>query len=277
MNRSTIERCLSDIGRCPDEFVGRAGYELVRPVVDQYLGALRNQAASKWQRLSPEFVVRAQPYYTADLSRVRFATGINTVHGQAITIGYEVFFPGQLNLARDKDIVLMLHELEHVVQYANRGGVEPFLAEYLLKSVGQVVSRRSFDVHDFVDIEAAAIRKSKDVFVAAWGYPIVVRNGCEHEVRVAVTYFDKEGSWVSTGWWTFDPEEEARLSMRGDTLRSSNRIFYAYAETLDRRLTWAGDLQREIDSSGRTVGFLKIDRSRGEIDNLKFNPVCRNR
>jgi hypothetical protein len=269
--RETFERCIREPGHCPDEILGRMGYAAVAPIVDQYLGHLRNQAARRWRRLSDEFIADVQPFYSIDLRQVRFAENIDTVHGQAITVGYEIFFPSDIDLDDDDDFKLMLHELEHVVQYRGRGGVEPFLAEYLLKSTGQVISRRSFNVHDYIDIENAAINKANIVFRRIIGWDVRVRNECRFPIRVAIGYRDRDGDWNYEGFWEVNPNDDISLMSRAP-VRSPNRLIYAYAETIDGRLRWAGNHQRDVN--GRTLPFLVVDRSPGEIDALRFIPTC---
>jgi Domain of unknown function (DUF4157) len=49
-----------------------------------------------------------------------------------VTIGNTIYFVRGMNFGDPNDGWTLFHELEHVVQYANRGGVEPFLSEYVL-------------------------------------------------------------------------------------------------------------------------------------------------
>ena len=72
-----------------------------------------------------------------------------------------------MNFGDPNDAWLLAHELEHVVQYANRGGVEPFLAEYILKAGGSILrGGNSIDIHDNIDLENAANAKANQVMAA---------------------------------------------------------------------------------------------------------------
>ena len=155
--------CISDIARCPSQVIARLGYQVIAPFANSYIQSMENQADGRWQGLPPDFIGQVQVFYPVNLSGVRYATNINTVHGNAITIGNEIFFPGDLDLSDDDDAHTMYHELQHVVQYARRGGVQAFLTEYVLKSGGQVISQGSINVHDSIDLEQEAIAKSDEV------------------------------------------------------------------------------------------------------------------
>lgn len=161
--------CARAPGHCVRETIEELPARSARPVLNRYKAHLFDQARSRWQRLPESFVQAAQRFYAVDLRRVRFATGIDTVHGQAITWGNEIFFPQhRLDLSGSRsDVELMLHELEHVVQY-NRRGVDRFLSEYALKAVGKLIQRGSFNVHDHIDIERAADRKASRAFASVW-------------------------------------------------------------------------------------------------------------
>jgi hypothetical protein len=163
-NRIEVAKaCIQNIPQCPQQIVARAGYEVARPIVDSYIASLRAQAVGKYRSLPDAFVQSYQRFYTVDLHSIQYATGIDTVHGNAITIGTEIYFPWAMDLNTLNSSALMFHELEHTVQYRNRGGIEPFLAEYIAKSFGKIIQRKSFDIHDDIDIEGAAIAKSKEV------------------------------------------------------------------------------------------------------------------
>ncbi|MCP4986256.1 MAG: DUF4157 domain-containing protein [Colwellia sp.] len=120
-----------------------------------YEGTLRGQADGKWESLPSILIEAVQPAYSVDLSTVRFAEGINTANGAAQTFGRWIYFPHRINLKNYSDLRWMLHELEHVVQYAGASyGYGGSLCEYIFKSVGS-----GFD-HDKIDWERAADRKA---------------------------------------------------------------------------------------------------------------------
>ncbi|MBB2836988.1 UNVERIFIED_ORG: hypothetical protein GGE64_000698 [Rhizobium etli] len=159
-----LRQCVDDISNCPSAIVGRLTYEAVRPIADAYRASLERQASGRWKSLPFEFAdpIRGE-YPSIELDDVRYATNIFTVHGQAITIGYEIYFPHGMDLGQSTGRKLMYHELQHVLQYENRGGVEPFLAEYIAKAAGKIVEERSFDVHDDIDLEAEANAKAESM------------------------------------------------------------------------------------------------------------------
>jgi predicted NBD/HSP70 family sugar kinase len=75
-----------------------------------------------------------------------------------------------MNFGDPNDGWTLFHELEHVVQYANRGGVEPFLSEYVLKAAGSILrGGNSIDMHDNIDLENAANAQANQVANAGLG------------------------------------------------------------------------------------------------------------
>ena len=87
-----------------------------------------------------------------------------------MTIGNTIYFVRGMNFGDPNDGWTLFHELEHVVQYANRGGVEPFLSEYVLKAAGSILrGGNSIDMHDNIDLENAANAKANQVANAGLG------------------------------------------------------------------------------------------------------------
>jgi hypothetical protein len=87
-----------------------------------------------------------------------------------VTIGNTIYFVRGMNFGDPNDGWTLFHELEHVVQYANRGGVEPFLSEYVLKAAGSILrGGNSIDMHDNIDLENAANAKANQVANAGLG------------------------------------------------------------------------------------------------------------
>ena len=160
--RSTIDKCLNRTEDCINEIVARGGYSFIRPVAEEYFRYLRLQATGKLRRIPSNVAEVLQPYFNYPLNDVQYATNIDTRHGQHITIGDQIFFVGDVNFYSCEGFILLAHELEHVAQYRRRGGIEAFSTEYVVKSAGQIVDKKSFNVHDDIDIEKAAVAKSKD-------------------------------------------------------------------------------------------------------------------
>jgi hypothetical protein len=163
-----VQQCISNLSACPAQIIATIGYQTVKPIVDQYIGFLQNQAGSNLYGLDQSFVNQIQRFYSVDLHNVRYAININTVHGSNITIGNTIYFVKGMNFSDPNDAWTLYHELEHVVQYAQRGGVEPFLSEYILKAGGSVLrGGNSVDIHDNIDLENAANAKANQVANAA--------------------------------------------------------------------------------------------------------------
>jgi Domain of unknown function (DUF4157) len=167
MNPDEVRQCVGDLRGCAPQILARLGYQAIRPVIDQYIGYLRNQAGQNYGLIPPALIAKIQPFYPVDLRAVRFAFNINTVHGLHITIGNEIYFTETLNFSSTRDARTLYHELQHVVQYARRGGIEPFMTKYVLKSGGSIIrGGNTVDVHDNIDLETDADSKSNEVFAA---------------------------------------------------------------------------------------------------------------
>jgi hypothetical protein len=57
----------------------------------------------------------------------------------------------------------LAHEIQHCSQYASAGGKGPFFAKYALQSAGEIIKRKSINIHDFIPLEQEADRKSDEV------------------------------------------------------------------------------------------------------------------
>jgi hypothetical protein len=119
------------------------------------------------QPLDPQLISQIQRFYSNDLRLVRYAENIQTIHGDHITIGNYVYFTKRMDLTDQDDSSTLYHELQHTVQYKNRGGVEPFMTEYILKSAGSILhGGNSVDIHDNLDLERDADAKANVVSAA---------------------------------------------------------------------------------------------------------------
>ncbi|RVH15324.1 hypothetical protein [Sinorhizobium meliloti] len=169
--RQEIERlpgsmvdCVQDPRQCAEDQLKRIPYQSISLIIERYKSHLFNQGEGRWKSLPQWLVVAAQPHYPEiNLSSVRYAENVNTLHGRHIAWHYSIFYTRDINTDSSNDLHLMLHELEHVVQYERRGGEQPFLSEYVLKAPGKVLETGSFDVHDYIDIERAAEEKANNI------------------------------------------------------------------------------------------------------------------
>ena len=188
-----LKKCLNDPNSCASVVVSGFAYSVVAPIVDQYISYLQSQAAGKWQSL-PESVISviAPKYPDINLHAIRYATEIDTVHKQHITLGNEIFFVTKMDFNNVAGVCLLAHELEHSVQASKRGGVRPFLAEYIAKGAGKIIEKKSIDVHDDIDLEKDAIQKSKSV-IELYGYKNI-----EHCVIPSITVSTATGGFALT-------------------------------------------------------------------------------
>jgi hypothetical protein len=111
------QACVRNLARCPEEILKRIPANAAEPILAEYRASLDHQASGRWQRLPDSFVEKFSKYYPRiNLAGVRFAENIDTVHGQAITFHYDIFFPSTVDINERDDAELMLHELAHTDQ-----------------------------------------------------------------------------------------------------------------------------------------------------------------
>lgn len=117
-------------------------------IIKEYKADLFREAEGKWQ-IIPANVISAieQHYPEVKLDEVRFAARIDTRHGDDITWGNRIFFSKPkhpetvIDFRKYAYTRVLLHELEHVVQY-HRRGEEAFLGEYILKAAGKIIEKK---------------------------------------------------------------------------------------------------------------------------------------
>jgi len=254
---NVIQACVANISRCPDNVIKMAPMQTVWPIMMQYKQGLISQTRGQWFGLPETFIEDFASYYPEiNLRQVRYATNINTVHGQAITFANLIFFPSRINLDTEAGIKLMLHELQHTVQYRLKGGEQQFLSEYGMHALGHIIQCRCVNVHDEIGTERDAIAKAADVFRVT-GQPIVVTNKCDDTVNFAVHYLTSSGSWRTRYWYSIPPAERTYLSADDRRLMTPNALIYFYAIQPDSNQEWSGnDGAWEVD--GETQGFIKV-------------------
>lgn len=256
--RDVLDDCLRKPLECPATVVERLTAQQLLQVLQPYLASLQLQANGKWQALDQDFISLYQTHFSTDLRLVRYATNIDTGHGQAITIGNEVYFPDEFELAGRQAHELMFHELEHVVQYTNRGGVDRFLLEYIAKAAGKIMSTGTLDVHDIIDIESSAITKGNQLVNSRYGYDFYIKNSCDRTIRVALNYLHYSGDWRLEGWWEFEPGQADYIDSDTDLyVHTSNSIYEIYAYSIDGRYQWPGNVRRNL--GGETYLFRSVE------------------
>ena len=264
---------------------------LVPPVVREYFTYLDRQARYKSIPSKLRRVIETK-YPKVLLSRVRYAENINTIHGSAITVGNNIYFPTSININNRSDLHWLLHELEHVSQYNAHGGVEPFLVKYLINGAIEIGRNGSFSIHDAINLERDAENKANATIRYAWnglnasrsnsrqrsrssnnrrnsrasnrgGNYFKFANNCNLPVRLAIRYKNMEDRWVSRGWWSFDPGESAFLTSNGNRLTSRNSIWYYYAEITDNSgRSWSGD--HRVSFRGKTLYMRRRQDDKGD-------------
>jgi hypothetical protein len=226
-----LNACINDLPKCPENVIKRLPAHALLNIIEAYKATLFAQASNKWQKLPGWFISEFGPAYpNIDLARVRFATGINTKHGNAITFAYNIFFPSAVDLDERDGKEWMLHELTHTRQYEDKGGEEAFLSEYILHAAGNVLSKGSINIHDDISIEQDAITNARTL-VNKYGYEYHATNSCNEPFMLLLKYMNVQGSWETTGTWTLKPGQSNFLGFAGIPAHTKNRPFYWYAET----------------------------------------------
>ena len=144
---------------------------VVTGILASYLAYLEQQANGRLKSIPSELANWLAAHYNVDVGSVRYAENIDTVHGQGITVGSHIYFTKGVDLIGSRDdINWLFHELEHCVQYQTLGGVGPFMAKYAVQCAAEIISKKSFDVHDAVGIESEAISKAAAMdSIYPWG------------------------------------------------------------------------------------------------------------
>lgn len=153
---------IKEVGIDIKKTIDRHGLSVANPSlipVSGYLEFLYQQGNNRWERLPDDFKSCYREYYS-NLDNVRYATNVNTVHGSAITVGSEIYFPKDINLSNPDDRRWILHELEHVRQYQVVGGVSAFLVKYIVQGAIQIGRNGSINIHDNIELEREANSKA---------------------------------------------------------------------------------------------------------------------
>jgi hypothetical protein len=161
----TIQEVVDDVGKTVDRW-GLAAVSPKLVPVSGYLEFLLQQGNGRWQRLPDDFKTCYREHYGFNLDDVRFATNVNTIHGQGITVDTQIYFPRDINLSDRSDRHWMLHELEHVRQYQVVGGVSAFLVKYVVQGGIEVGRNGSINIHDNIGLEREADSKADRILDA---------------------------------------------------------------------------------------------------------------
>jgi hypothetical protein len=280
-----VNGCLADIPNCPGHIIRRLPAHALKDIIAHYKDGLIGQAHGRWQTLPQWFISEFEDDYpNVDLGQVRYATNIKTVHGQAITFYYQIFFPQRsLDLFKRSDKEWMLHELQHTQQYALKGGEDTFLSEYVLHAPGEALARRTVNVHDNISIEEDAIAKA-DELITEYGWTFHFKNNCHRTVRNWISYLNTSGEWM-TGFSEWPPNDEGVPVGKNGPVHTTHRIFYSYSEIPGTQWTWTGDFPLVIHAPSaadpqkrerKTVKAMTHENKEDAPEWLSFSVSCSN-
>ncbi len=90
-----------------------------------------------------------------------------------MTIGYNIFIRRTIQIqgpnVEYEDLSLILHELQHCVQYERGGGIGPVFSKFIAQYGGEfLVSQWGTVGHDDVPLETEAIKVEKDYGPRVW-------------------------------------------------------------------------------------------------------------
>jgi len=89
-------------------------------------------------------------------------------------------------------------------------------------------------------------------------HKIYVKNECSRSIELLLRYPKQNGSWITDGWWSLDPNEGTYLLSSSDTrIKSISSTFYLYAK--GGSLEWTGDYNQPFQ--GNTFPMRKVTLS----------------
>jgi hypothetical protein len=249
-------RCLQQGPNCPEQLIKELPAYAVRPAIIDYMNFLYRQADGRWQQLPAEFIYDFQPYYPEiNLQNIRYTTNINTIHGMNMTILTNIYFRSNIDFTSHSDRQLVLHELQHSVQYARKGSLEAFLTEYAGQAAVQVMTGQGFNIHDSIPLENDAISIASSVS-KDYGWTFKIDMECDKPADLVIQYESDGQTWAFSGWHVFNASGPSVLTDSGGYVHSPNGYWYLYAETADGSASWSGDFS--IQFNDRTLGFRQV-------------------
>jgi hypothetical protein len=154
--------------------VAFTGIPAVGPLAAAYFAALfldapSHRALPLWLRI----VLQDQHMYDhIDLTKVSYHENSH-IEQYAITIGYNIFIKGTIHIQGPNvdynDLLTILHELQHCVQYERGGGIGPVFSKIVAQYGGQFLNGGpTKNIHDDAALEAEAIQAEKDYGPRVW-------------------------------------------------------------------------------------------------------------
>lgn len=226
----------------------------------KYNKDLSREANGQWHELPTSFIVPNQLHYREiDLREVRYATniaGVSKIGAKAVAWENTIYFLNDVKLDKEQDFTLMLHELEHVVQYKRRGGAKNFLKEYFLKAgvagLRSALSFGGFNAHGILDFENAARRKEKIArttfpqyrICRGHGTPVYLKNNARiliwireasrlHQLNI---YSNKCGTVHRPDLGQFEAGQSSRIDITNTLARLGNGTHIVNIEGVETRV-----------------------------------------
>jgi hypothetical protein len=261
---AVIALCARDPLNCPP------GVNPLKAIKDEYLRDLRNQANGHWKVLPEPFITEfAKDYREIDLHRVQFAENIKTRHGQSITVCNQIFLAVAFHQEKRSSLQLMLHELYHSVQCAQRGGEDKFLDEYMAHVAGTILDQKNLDVHNDINLERDAEGQATRL-ISAFGWPLVLTNECSSKLSAIVEYREPAGTWTSRQF-TVLSKQDLQLTTDNRYAHSDNPNWYLYAEEIGGSFRYSGTYP--VIFNGSTY-LTRERRESVEGDNFHWTVTC---
>lgn len=91
---------------------------------------------------------------------------------------------------------------------------------------------------------------------------------------MALRYLPTGGSWTTLCWYSIRPGDSITPATGGKTLRTTNSVWYFYAEASDRSVWWKGT-DNTRTCRGRSLGMQKMTQVSGSQLTLRL--TCNNR
>jgi hypothetical protein len=260
----SLSDCTNDIAHCSTNLISQFGWLAIGPILQPYIDYLEGQAKNKWQTLPPAMISDLAPDYAIDLTQIRYAFNIDTIHKKDITIGNDIFFVDAPDFNDPSEVQVLYHELQHAVQYKEHHGVNQFLVDYVLHGGGQMIAHKSFNIHDDINLENEAIAKASQMAAARNGDDIEIDDDCSKPILVAVSFEDptNDDERLTAGWWEVAPQQTTKLSYDGRIISSRRRLFEVAAHSDDGTLVWGSNsILREVQGENHETAFFGIDDS----------------
>jgi uncharacterized membrane protein len=108
-------------------------------------------------------------------------------------------------------------------------------------------------------VAAGAVCTAGNALAQDTNYKLQVVNKCNRTIYVARRVKEFNGTWTTRGWIVV-PAGQSRTRV----LNTNNRIFYLYAVSADRKITWHG--YRKPNSVRRRVVMRRFTHTTGPID-----------